>query len=101
VEAKPGTYLIVLRCEADAGLWEHDWANTIAGVEGAEVPFSGFGSSDCTCTTHLFYFAAEPPREALRRALVVDPADPCETVLQRRPAGLYFLSWRDPASRTS
>lgn len=39
---------------------EHDWAAIFFGFEGAAVPVPGFGSSDCTCSTHLFAFKKRP-----------------------------------------
>jgi len=39
---------------------EHAWANAIARMPGASVPMRGFGSSDCRCEAHLFYFAERP-----------------------------------------
>ena len=37
---------------------ECEWANLIAKSEDATEPMKGFGSSDCTCRTHLFYFSS-------------------------------------------
>ncbi|MBI5688973.1 MAG: DUF123 domain-containing protein [Verrucomicrobia bacterium] len=39
---------------------EHAWARTIGRLPGAEAPFPGFGSSDCNCPTHLFWFRTVP-----------------------------------------
>ena len=39
---------------------EHRWARVIRALEGASVPIAGFGSSDCRCAAHLFFFAARP-----------------------------------------
>lgn len=35
---------------------ECEWAGFFANSVEAEVPMTGFGSSDCGCNTHLFYF---------------------------------------------
>ena|ERR1017187_5348707 len=35
---------------------EHEWASCFAGMMGASVPLAGFGSSDCDCESHLFFF---------------------------------------------
>ena len=35
---------------------EHDWAGVFRELEGASIPFPGFGSSDCGCESHLFFF---------------------------------------------
>jgi len=39
---------------------EHRWARIVSGLRGASVPLAGFGSSDCRCKTHLFFFAKRP-----------------------------------------
>jgi len=39
---------------------EHLWARVIRAFEGASVPIAGFGSSDCRCAAHLFFFARRP-----------------------------------------
>lgn len=36
------------------------WAKRLAGMPGAEVPMPGFGSSDCGCRSHLFWFRGRP-----------------------------------------
>ena len=35
---------------------EHTWAHAFQHAPGAVLPLPGFGSSDCRCLTHLFYF---------------------------------------------
>jgi Uri superfamily endonuclease len=39
---------------------EHTWARTIGRLPGVEAPFPGFGTSDCECPTHLFWFQTVP-----------------------------------------
>lgn len=39
---------------------ECQWAANLA-ENGGETPFKGFGSSDCKCTSHLFYFEEKFP----------------------------------------
>ena len=41
---------------------EHEWAHCFAMMRGASVPMAGFGSSDCDCESHLFFFAKCPAR---------------------------------------
>ena len=41
---------------------EHAWAKAVGGMPGALVPLPGFGSSDCECQSHLFFFKGMPPR---------------------------------------
>jgi len=36
---------------------EHVWANELAQRNAASMPVTGFGSSDCRCTSHLFFSA--------------------------------------------
>ncbi len=48
---------------------EHQWAKTIASTRGASVPLDGFGSSDCRCKSHLFYFDTVPSGRSFRRNL--------------------------------
>jgi Uri superfamily endonuclease len=51
------------------GSTEHRWAATLGGMPGASVPLAGFGSSDCRCPAHLFYFRDRPRLGAFRTAL--------------------------------
>ena len=39
---------------------EHQWANALGGLKGAGIPIVGFGSSDCSCKSHLLSFTAKP-----------------------------------------
>jgi len=39
---------------------EHRWACIISGMRGASIPIAGFGSSDCKCKAHLFFFTRRP-----------------------------------------
>lgn len=71
--AKPRWHLDYLR--QHAWVWRcwvnHDsqrreclWARILADITPYALPMAGFGSSDCACTSHLFYFKRAP---ALRR----------------------------------
>lgn len=43
-------------CEQEIRL-EHRWADILrTTIDNASIPAPGFGSSDCMCETHLFYF---------------------------------------------
>jgi Uri superfamily endonuclease len=46
----------------DARADEHRWARVLAAAEGAQAPCAGFGSSDCSCGNHLFFFRQRPVR---------------------------------------
>jgi len=48
---------------------EHQWARFIRALKGASVPIAGFGSSDCRCATHLFFFARRPSLEGLAKSV--------------------------------
>jgi Uri superfamily endonuclease len=48
---------------------EHIWAERIGLAEGASVPLAGFGSTDCRCESHLFFFRQGPSRERFRQVL--------------------------------
>ena len=48
---------------------EHIWAEHIRLTEGASVPLSGFGSADCRCEGHLFFFQQRSSRERFRQLL--------------------------------
>lgn len=45
------------------------WYRAAAGMNGAQVPVAGFGSSECRCPSHLLYFAAMPSFERFQRQL--------------------------------
>ena len=48
---------------------EHDWARSLGQSEAATVPLKGFGSSDCDCAAHLFYFRRKPAKADLEKVL--------------------------------
>ena len=48
--------------------WECRWARCL-GLQRGAVPLTGFGSSDCTCESHLFFFVRRPSRAAFARRL--------------------------------
>jgi Uri superfamily endonuclease len=45
---------------------EHRWAEVFRKISGAMLPVKGFGSSDCKCETHLFYFVRRPALRLFR-----------------------------------
>jgi Uri superfamily endonuclease len=68
-EATPRWHIDYLRRKATiTQIWyaeqdkrrEHDWANALYEWRDTSAPISGFGSSDCNCPTHLFYFSEQP-----------------------------------------
>lgn len=48
---------------------ECSWAQALAGFDGASMPASGFGASDCHCPAHLIHFAEPPTLAAFIRAV--------------------------------
>jgi Uri superfamily endonuclease len=53
----------------DPGAREHQWAETLAAAKESTMPFPGFGSSDCNCLSHLYYFKSKPTIASFRRRL--------------------------------
>ena len=66
--ARPHWHIDYLRTQADlVEAWcvfgartEHEWAHALMRVEESVICLQGFGSSDCSCATHLFYFKYKP-----------------------------------------
>ena len=48
---------------------EHQWAQALKNLPEAQIPMAGFGSSDCHCESHLFFFKMRPAAAALKRLL--------------------------------
>jgi Uri superfamily endonuclease len=40
---------------------EHEWAGILERMPGVSIPIARFGSSDCRCPAHLFYFGEGLP----------------------------------------
>ena len=49
---------------------EHRWARLIRKLPGAQMPLAGFGSSDCRCRSHLYFFKMRPAPGTLKPLLV-------------------------------
>lgn len=45
------------------------WATAICQLPGVQMPITGFGSSDCRCPTHLFYWPGRLPNLSISAAL--------------------------------
>jgi len=75
--ARPHWHIDFLRAHAEPVevFWcegvrqEHRWAARIGELPGATSPLAGFGASDCTCRSHLFYFHQRPSGVTLGRNL--------------------------------
>ncbi len=48
---------------------EHEWAELLLKARGAFVPLEGFGSSDCGCRSHFFFFNSQPSGRYFRRKI--------------------------------
>ena len=48
---------------------EHQWAQAMQRLPGAEMPLHGFGSSDCACTSHLVRFVRRPSLRRFQREI--------------------------------
>jgi Uri superfamily endonuclease len=48
---------------------EHQWAEVHAQTRGARMPLPGFGSSDCRCPSHLFFYKSKPSGSHFRRKI--------------------------------
>jgi len=53
----------------DKAAREHQWAEQLALLRGASMPFKGFGSSDCGCRSHLIRIGYQPSFTAFRRRM--------------------------------
>lgn len=63
---------------------EHQWATAFRTVPNGLSPLPGFGSSDCNCESHLFFFQSLPSLRSFTTILrTTDPAHP--RVRQRIP----------------
>jgi Uri superfamily endonuclease len=50
---------------------EHNWAKIFQDIPGSSVPIKGFGSSDCQCESHLFYFNNLPDHPEIKACEIV------------------------------
>jgi len=48
---------------------EHQWAQVMQRLPGAEMPRHGFGASDCACVSHLVRFARRPSFRLFQREI--------------------------------
>jgi len=66
---RPYLQLLAIWYTYDPQPREHQWAQQLATLRGASFPFPGFGSSDCTCVSHLVRLGYRPSFTAFRRRL--------------------------------
>jgi len=55
--------------------FEHQWAEYMLRMPGALFFINGFGSSDCDCISHLFYFKEYPSFESFQNLIDELPED--------------------------
>ena len=48
---------------------EHHWSKALSHAREASIPLSGFGSSDCDCMSHLYFFPSRPSGNYFRRKI--------------------------------
>jgi Uri superfamily endonuclease len=48
---------------------EHHWSEVLSHTAGASIPLPGFGSSDCRCISHLYFFSSRPSINYYRRKI--------------------------------
>ena len=48
---------------------EHHWSEVLSHAGGASIPLPGFGSSDCRCISHLYFFSSRPSGNYFRRKI--------------------------------
>jgi Uri superfamily endonuclease len=48
---------------------EHVWAQQMRQMQGAALAMAGFGSSDCTCESHLYFFTGMPSKATFEQSL--------------------------------
>ncbi len=48
---------------------EHQWAKIHSLTRGVSLPLPGFGSSDCRCLSHLFFYKSKPSGNHFRRKI--------------------------------
>lgn len=100
VSGRPHWHVDYLRAHArleevwycrDAEPREHQWASAVRAIRGAEMPVAGFGSSDCQCRSHLYFFNRRPSRRSLQRKLrALDREHPVVRVWTRpEPCGQH------------
>ena len=63
----PACDLLAVGFRTDTASQEHAWAYAVARLSSAAVPMPSFGSSNCQCKAHLFWFARLPSVRTLRQ----------------------------------
>ena len=53
---------------------EHEWARALQKMKDATIPFRGFGASDCSCPSHLYFFKGCPTQISFRAECLFEAA---------------------------
>lgn len=77
------TYLKELWYSFDSVRREHQWADILANAKGVSVPCPGFGSSDCNCKSHLYFYKSKPSVDYFRRRLRANIEDHESVFIER------------------
>ena len=48
---------------------EHHWSEVLSHSRKISIPLPGFGSSDCRCISHLYFFSSRPSGNYFRRKI--------------------------------
>lgn len=64
------TRLVEVWYTRDPSRRECQWADTLRWMPGASIPLKRFGASDCSCLSHLYFFAAKPSSNGFRRRVL-------------------------------
>jgi len=62
---------------------EHQWARIHAQTRGARLPLPGFGSADCGCPTHLFFYPSQPSGGHFRRKIRAKLDNPTRFMIEK------------------
>ena len=84
--ARPHWHVDYLRRETEwVAVWyaydtvrrECVWADAFSNLRRSEIPLFGFGSSDCRCPAHLYFFDRMPLLRTFRNAITDCETEPC------------------------
>ena len=77
---------------------EHVWANAFETLRKNCVGVSGFGCSDCTCRTHLFFFQSRPQSNLLRETRSLQKVKIIDDTPIDQPKSLSTMDHRQSCS---
>ena len=62
---------------------EHQWAEVHMHTRGVHLPLPGFGSSDCRCLSHLFFYKSKPSGPYFRHKIRAKFKDHARFMIER------------------